>query len=128
MGITEKDAAIVYAKAWNRLDCSNFIKLLDENAHYSSQWVLEEMKSKKEISEYLIGKMKTVQNTNYKVHAELGNTRSGFAERDCVFMAQGKKEEIQTVVLFEVADNKIKRCDMCIPQLFNVERSGVYPI
>ena len=128
MQLTEKDAAMAYAKAWNRLDCSDFIELLDDDAQYSSQWVLEGMKSKEEISEYLTGKMETIQDTNYKVYAELGNTRSGFAGRDCVFMAQGKKEEIQAVVLFEVDNNKIKKCDMCIPQLLDVERSGIYPI
>jgi hypothetical protein len=46
MDLTEKDAAIAYAKAWNRLDCSKFLKLLDENAHYASQWVFEEIESK----------------------------------------------------------------------------------
>jgi hypothetical protein len=128
MAITEKDAAIAYAKAWNRFDCSEFLKLLDDNAHYASQWVFEELESKAAISDYLIGKMKTVKKTGSKVYAELGNTRSGFAGRDCVFLAQEKKEEVQAVVLFEVENNKISRYDLCIPQLLNVERTGVYPI
>jgi len=128
MRLTEKDAAIAYARAWNRLDCSEFLKLLDKNVHYASQWVFEELESKVAISDYLIGKMETVKNTGSKVYAELGNTRSGFAGRDCVFMAQGKKEEIQAVVIFEIANNKITRYDLCIPELLNVERTGVYPI
>jgi hypothetical protein len=72
--------------------------------------------------------MKTVKNTGSKVCAELGKTRSGFAGRDCVFMAQGEKEELQAVVLFEIKDNKISRYDLCIPDLLNVERTGIYPI
>jgi len=128
MDLTEKDAAIAYARAWNRLDCSDFLELLDENAHYASQWVFEELEGKSAISDYLIGKMKTVKNAGSKVCAELGNTRSGFAGRDCVFLAQGKKEEIQAAVLFEIANNRIYRYDLCIPELLNVERTGVYPI
>ena len=125
MGLTVKDAAIAYAKAWNRLDCSEFIKLLDENAHYASQWVLEEMESKAAISDYLATKMETVKNSDSKVCAELGHTRAG---RDCVFMTQGKKGEAQAVVLFEIENNKITRYDLCIPELQNVERTGIYPV
>jgi hypothetical protein len=127
MELTENDAAIAYARAWNTLDCSEFIKLLDENAHYASQWVFEELESKAAISDYLIGKMKTVKNAGSKVYAELGKTRSSFVGRDCVLLAQGNKEEIQAVVLFEVANNKITRYDLCIPELLNAKRTGVYP-
>ena len=109
MELTEKDAALAYARAWNRLDCTDFLKLLSVDAHYASQWVLEELESKVAISHYLIQKMKTVKNSGSKIYSELGNTKSGFSGRDCVFMAQGKKEEIQAVALFEVSDNRIKR-------------------
>jgi hypothetical protein len=54
--LREKNAAIEYAKAWNRLDCRKFLTLLDEDAHYSSQWVLDSLKDKNAISEYLMGK------------------------------------------------------------------------
>ena len=128
MNLSEKDAAIAYAKAWNRLDCSQFLELLDENAHYASQWVCDELENKAAISDYLTAKMRTIKVTGSKVFAELGNTRSSFPGRDCVSMAQGKKEEIKAVVLFEVENNKIKRYDLCIPELLNVKRNGVYPI
>ena len=42
-------------------------------------------------------------------------------------MAQGKKEVIKAVALFEVENNNIKRYDICIPDLFNVKRSGIHP-
>ena len=128
MELTEKDAAIAYARAWNRLECSDFEELLDENAHYASQWVFDELESKSAISDYLIAKMKTVKNSGPKVYAELGNTSPGSVGRDCVIIAQGNKEEIKAVVLFEVKNNKIQRYDLCIPELFNIERTGVYPI
>ena len=128
MQITEKDAAVAYAKSWNRLDCSGFLELLADDASYTSQMVLEELESKIAISNYFIKKIEAVKSDDASVYAELGKTREGFIGRDCVFLAQGKKEEIQAAVLFEVEDGKIKRYDLCFPELLNVERSGIYPI
>jgi hypothetical protein len=108
MVLTEKDASIAYAKAWNRLDCSDFLTLLDENAHYASQWVFEELESKEAISEYLLEKMKTVESSGSKVYAELGNTGKSSA--------------------FDVRNGKITRFDLCMPSLLNVMRTGIYPI
>jgi hypothetical protein len=131
--LTEANAATAYARAWNRLDASEFIKLLAPDARYASQWVFEELDSKQAISEYLIGKIRTVKmhsvnNAEAKVFAEIGKTTEGFSRRDCVFMAQGRKENVTAVVLFEVENDKVKRYDLCIPELLGVIRSGVYPI
>ena len=43
MSLTEKDAAIAYARAWNRLDPNDFLALLAGDARYASQWVFEEL-------------------------------------------------------------------------------------
>ncbi len=130
MELTEKDAAIAYAKAWNKFDCTEFLTLLDDNAQYASQFVFEELESKEAISEYLIGKMKAVESSGSKVYAELGNTRtpSGLPDTDCVLLAQGEEKEIQAAIVFEVENGKITRFDLCIPSLLNVEGTGVYPI
>ena len=128
MELTEKDAATAFARAWNRLDCREFLELLAEDAHYASQWVFNEMENKKEIAEYLTGKMQTVKNTGSKVYAELGKIGKGFPGRDCVLMAQDVKKIVKAVVLFEVSGNTIKRIDLCMPQLFDPEGSGIYPI
>ena len=125
MRLTEKKAAFIYAKAWNRLDCTEFLDLLDDTAHYASQWVFDELENKEAIADYLINKIVAVKNSDAKVYAELGITRSGFAGRYCVFITQGEK---QAVVLFEVSKNKIQRFDLCIPELLNVKRTGVYPM
>jgi len=124
----EKEAAIAYAKAWNRLDCSDYIQLLADDAHYASQYVFEELTSKQEIEAYLIPKMQTVKVSGAKVYAELGVTHSGWLGRDCTFLCQGSKEEITAAILFDVKDGKIARYDLVIPELVQVQRSGVYPI
>lgn len=127
MNITEKDAAVEYAKAWNKLDCANFLKLLDKNAHYESQYVFEKLTDKNSISNYLKNKIKTIRKSSIEIYAEIGNTQSDFTGRDCVLIAQGDKEEIKIVVVFEVNNNKIIRYDACMPELFNVGRTGFYP-
>lgn len=126
--LTEKAASTAYARAWNRLSCEEFAKLLSPDARYASQWVFEELESRAAISKYLQEKMSTVKKSGKKVFAELGQTSAGFSGRHCVFMAQGKKEAITAVVLFEVEGGLIKRYDLCMPELLRVVRSGVYPI
>jgi hypothetical protein len=125
--LTELDAATAYAAAWNRLDCTQFLELLAHDAHYASQWVMEELESKAAISYYLTGKMQTVRNGKTAVSAELGKTSTGFAGRDCVALAQGDKDIVSAVVLFTVDGNHIKRFDLCMPELLGVKRSGQYP-
>ena len=131
--LTEAIAATAVARAWNRLDSTEFIELLAPDACYASQWVFNELVGKDAISDYLTEKMRTVKayavnSSAHKVFAELGKTTTSFSGRDCVFMAQGRKEAVTAVVLFDVAGEKIKRYDLCIPELLGVVRSGVYPI
>ena len=131
--LTEAMAATAFARAWNRLDPSEFLELLAPDARYASQWVFEELVSRDAIADYLIGKMRNakayaVNSAEHKVFAELGRTTKGFSGRDCVFMAQGRRESVTAVVLFDVIGERIKRYDLCIPQLLDVARSGVYPI
>lgn len=130
---TEADAARAFARAWNRLDPADFLEHLRPEARYASQWVLEELVGKRAIADYLVTKMRTVKdralhNPATKVIAELGKTTAGLPGRDCVFMAQGRKEKITAVALFEVEAGKIKRYDLCIPELLGIVRSGIYPI
>lgn len=125
--LTELDAATAYAAAWSRLDCTQFLELLAPDAHYASQWVFEELEGKAAISDYLTGKMQSVKSRKTPVFAELGKTSTGFAGRDCVAVAQGDKNVVSAVVLFEVESNHIKRFDLCMPELLAVIRSGQYP-
>jgi len=127
MELTEKDAAIAYAQAWNNLDCSNFLELLAEDARYASMYVCDELIGKDNIADYFIDKIEAVKNANSKVVADMGITRTGSAGRDCVCIFQGENKKTQAVVIFEVANNKIKRYDLCISELYDVELTGECP-
>lgn len=131
--LNEAMAAKAFAKAWNQLDLTEFLALLDANACYASQWVFEELVGRDAISDYLVNKMRTIKANSVKapqnkVHAELGITTTGFSGRDCAILTQGAKKEVAAVVLFEVSDGQITRYDMCMPELLNVARSGEYPV
>ena len=131
--LTEAMAAKAFARAWNRLDPTDFIDLLDKDARYASQWVFEELIGKEAIADYLMGKMQAVKALTVKsggtiVFAELGTTSNGFPGRDCVFLAQGQNESVTAAVLFEVGGGRIRRYDLCMSELLDVDRSGIYPI
>lgn len=130
MALTEKEAAIAFARAWNRLDATEFIALLAPDAKYASQWVFEELQNKAAIEDYLRAKLKTVKahavnNPQSKVRVEIGITQAGDADRPCAYMKQGTKE---VVVIFTISNGMISRYDLCIPQLYRPVCSGVYPI
>jgi len=90
--------------------------------------VIEELEDKEAITDYFVKKIEAVKADNADVYAELGITRAGYIGRDCVCLSQGDKEKIQAAVIFDIEGGKIKRYDLCVPELLEVERSGVYPI
>ena len=130
MALTEKEAAIAFARAWNRLDATEFLALLAPDAKYASQWVFEELQNKAAIESYLIAKLKAVKahavnDPQSKVRVEIGTTQAGEVDRPCAYMKQGTNE---AVVLFSISNGMISRYDLCIPQLYRPDRSCVYPI
>ena len=130
MELTEKEAAIAFARAWNRLDATEFLDLLAPDAKYASQWAFEELQGKDAIENYLRAKLKTVKahavnNPQSKVRVEIGITQAGEADRPCAYMKQGNSE---AVVIFTINEGMISRYDLCIPQLYRPDRSCVYPI
>jgi hypothetical protein len=129
MTLTEKDAAIAFAKAWNRLDCTDFLPLLADDATYESQWVLSKLEGREAIATYLTKKMQVVKASGSKVRAELVQARCDYEfGRDCVLLVQNEEKDTQAVVVFRVEKGQIKRYDLCAPEFFDPEQTGIYPI
>jgi len=125
---TEDEAATVFARAWNRLDSTEFIRLLAEDAVYESQWVFTPMEGREAISHYLTGKMETIKTSGKKVRAELTTARCGYKHgKPCVVLKQGDNRDTDSVMVFEVAGDRIKRCDLCAPELFDPAVTDIYP-
>ena len=131
--LTEEDVVFAFAKAWNRLEPDGFLALLAPEARYASQWVFEELVGVATISHYLRGKMRTVRahsvnDPNSRVRVEVGRTACGEDGRPCAFMTQGRGNEVQAAVLFEISDGRVSRYDLCIPQIVGAVRTGVFPV
>ena len=131
--LTESEAVLAFAKAWNRMEPDEFLSLLAPDACYASQWVFEEMVGASAISEYLRGKMRTVRayaeaDPSSRVRVEVGRTGTSSSGRPCAFMTQGQDDDVQAAVLFKIRDGKVSRYDLCIPQLIGAERTGMFPV
>ena len=131
--VTEEDVVFAFAKAWNRLEPDGFLALLAPEARYASQWVFEELVGVAAISDYLRGKMRTVRahsvnDPNSRVRVEVGRTACGEDGRPCAFMTQGRGNEVQAAVLFEISDGRVSRYDLCIPQIVGAVRTGIFPV
>lgn len=134
MSLTQAEAARVYATAWNRLDASILEAFLDDDIRQTSQNVLTDLVGKNEVVDYLRQKMDTIRSSpNSRVFAELGETRSypgyTFPPEDCVVVAQGRKENVLAIVLFEVENEKITQINLCsiVPTPGTAVRHGIYP-
>lgn len=123
----EIDAATAYARAWNRLDGQCFFKLLAEDACYASQYVFSELTSRTEIEEYLTGKMESVKASGGKVRAELGRIVIPY-EKPCVLLYQNSSDDYIAVVVFEIGESNIRRFDLCVPEMYTIEKRNVFPI
>ena len=51
--LTEVMAATAFARAWNRLNPTEFIELLNADARHASQWVFDELVGREAIADYL---------------------------------------------------------------------------
>jgi hypothetical protein len=131
--LSQEDALRAYATMFNTLDAGKFAPLLADDFHYASQWVFAEITSKAEYLDYITKKLEAVKASGVKVWAEIGEIEESFAVLShgwgdpCVFMANGGQDNLVSIVLAEVKDDKIKRLDMCMLDLYRGKRSGEYP-
>jgi hypothetical protein len=125
---TEKDAAIAYAKAWNRLDYTYLENYLAVDVVNESQYVLEPVKGKTNYIKFIKSKMANLKtrSSDYRVFVQLANVRDSLGiKRDCVVLAQGDE---QYLVLFETQNGKIKRIDLClVPNHDSALKTEYYP-
>jgi hypothetical protein len=130
--LRDEDALRAYAAMLNTFDVEKLGPLLADDFHYASQLVFSEIESKQEFLDYITAKLRNVKASGSKVWAEIGAIESrvvlsDYCGRPCVLVAQGRIDKIRGVVFAEVMDNKIKRMDMCMAELYSVRRSGEYP-
>lgn len=117
----------IYAAMFNSLDASQLEKDLADDFCYSSQMVFEEITGKKSYLNYINQKLKTIQESNSVIYAELGIVNDS-SEPNCLILAQGNSNNLVATLLIESSQGVIKRADMCIiPSPKSVIRTGIYP-
>ena len=128
--LTEVDALRAYARMMNTLDPTHFEALLAEDFVYESQVVLQPLESKQEFLDYIYPKLKTIQEANATVFAEMGTVSAyGRANQPCVVMAQNDRENLTALFLVKLEGQLIKRLDICVtPSPKTAQRSGEYPV
>jgi hypothetical protein len=128
MELTKIEALRAYARMMNTLDASHIEPLLDDDFHYASQWVLDEITSKPAYLDYIRGKLKTIAQSASPTYAELAELHPSYGGGPCLVIAQGSKDNLMATVLVAVEDGYIKRLDMCcIPPPSAAARTGEYP-
>ena len=60
----EEEFLLKLAEAYTKYDASIIEPYLAEDMHYASMWVFQELTSKQEYMNYLVGKLQTMKRTN----------------------------------------------------------------
>lgn len=127
----EYEAALAYARTLNRLDPQPLKHLLSDTCVYESQNVLNSIRGKDQILDYLQKKCQTIREASHahQVFAQLGKMTEIYIDRPCVLLAQGTYDNLVAVVLFEVDKGKIVRIDICtvLPNPTHAKGTGEYP-
>lgn len=127
----EHQVASVFARCWNRLNFDELEKYLSNEVIYESQEVLKALSGKSEVLDYLRGKAETIRKSgpDHRVFAELAKMIRIYVHRPCVLLAQGNPSDKTVLVLFETAEARIKRIDLCtvVPTPQDAQGTGEYP-
>jgi hypothetical protein len=125
--LSKVDALRAYARMMHHLSSDYLAPFLAEDFHYTSQWVFEEITSKRQYLDYICPKLEAIKASGDRVWAELSELQV-YPGGPCLVMAQGDRDNISATVLVDVVGNKIKRLDMCfVPSPHSAQRSGEYP-
>jgi hypothetical protein len=104
----EYDILEKYIDCWNNLQVGDLGDYLDDDFHYSSHWVFEELDKDNYLS-YLSGKFDSISKTGKKVKARL--------EDKLIVLTQDGKN---LVISIEFKDNLIVRADMSPASLYGL--------
>ena len=127
--MTNQDIVTEYAKAYNNLNAVYIKEHLAEDFKYASQWVFEEIESKKEYLKYLENKFTALRNSTKKIVARMGS----YNNKSCIALYQidmSKKVDTQVAILLMKFENeKIISANLCmIPTINDVQLLEAIPV
>jgi hypothetical protein len=124
--LSEYEALVVYARACNQMDPTEFVEWLSPYASYTSFQVRHPLRGKEAISEYMFCVIENMGKSGIVLHAEvcrvfdnikyiLEPPEDGTHIRDCVLLKQDEIKEHDRLVLLEVKDGFIDFIDIHDP-------------
>ncbi len=114
--LTEYDAAIAYANAWNSLDCTGFINLLASDAEYASQYTYYDINGRDDIAKHICEKFKACERDDSRIEAVVSIATKISPGKSCVLLIQGSDN---VVVVFETRENEISRINLCVSEIYS---------
>ena len=114
--LSEYDAAIAYADAWNSLDCTCFISLLASDAQYASQYTYYEINGRDDITDHICDKFRSCKRDDSNIKAIVSIATKISPGRSCVLLFLGSDN---VVVVFETRENEIFRINLCVTEIYS---------
>jgi hypothetical protein len=126
--LTEREAARLWALAYNSHDASVLAPILAEGVRVMSRWVVNDLIGRDHYLDYLDRKYETFERAGSVVRAEIGETPGDVASggRACVLLEQDGR--LLATVLFDVVGGLLSQVTLSDhPRPDSCRRSGDYP-
>ncbi len=114
--LTEYDAAIGYADAWNSLDCTGFISLLASDVQYASQYTYYEINGRDDVTDHICDKFRSCKRDGSNIKAIVSIATKISPGRSCVLLIQGSDN---VIVVFETRANEITSINLCVTEIYS---------
>ena len=114
--LTEYDAAIAYADAWNTLNCTGFCRLLASDAKYASQYTYCDISGRDDIADHICTKFQNYKRDESKIQAIVSIATKISPGKSCLLLIDGKDH---VVVVFETRANEISRINLCVTEIYS---------
>jgi hypothetical protein len=123
--LTEEDAAIAWAFAYNAHDPLVLAPILADNVRVMSRWVIHDLVGSEAYLDYLARKFDTLERTGSAVRVEIAAT-PGLNGRPCALLEQDGV--LVATVLFDVIGGQLLQVSLgADPPPASCLRSGHYP-
>ena len=125
VALTEEDAALLWALAYNTHDPAVLAPILAEEVRVMSRWVIRDLVGRDAYLDYLGRKFATFEREGSLVRVEVAAT-PGTGERPCALLEQDGV--LLATVLFDVIGGRLSQVTMAEePPPASCRRSGHYP-
>jgi Leu/Phe-tRNA-protein transferase len=118
--LNEEELLIIFKNAYKYFYIDDLQDYLNDDFHYASMHVFEEITSKKQYIEYLSGKVKSIQAAEPPMNIlKLEIVYDTNTDKPYLFMSQGANKAL---FVPKIKNGKFERIDLCIPGLYNFKR------